>query len=120
MSNSFQSILDLVNNPGSGITMFFLMKPSSNDNAKIIKYVNIADEEDPGDNTSKKLLKAFQEHITSRISPEDFNLVLPLSSADSRENAIYRYDLDEVPNHFKAMSDSFEMALHDIKPVIGR
>lgn len=115
MSNSFRKMLDLVNNSGSGINLFFLMKSSSSTPSPTIKFVNLADEEDTSNNTSQKLLKSFQEHITLRISPEDFNLVLSLSSADSREKAIYRYDLDEVPHHFKAMSESHKMALLDIK-----
>jgi len=104
MENYFHDIVQLVSRSESGISLFFIMKTAANSDDPIIKHVNLADEEDVNDNTSALLLKAFQEHVTYRLSMIDSEAVIPLSSADSREDAVYRYDLCDIPMHLQAMN----------------
>lgn len=78
-----------------GIMLYAVLKAEE---GKIVKFLNIADEDDDTDNTSLDLLKGFTEIIKNKfaIYNED-DEVMKLSSADERKNALYYYDLDEFP-----------------------
>ena len=78
-----------------GIQLYALLRGVEE---KFIKFMNIADETDEGDNTSLELLKGFADFLENKIlSYDDDNEILRLSSADERANGLYYYDLDELP-----------------------
>lgn len=78
-----------------GIMLYAVLKTEEE---KIVKFLNIADEDDNMDNTSSDLLKGFTEIIRKKFAvyTED-DEIMKLSSADERRNALFYYDLDELP-----------------------
>lgn len=86
-----------------GIMLYAVLKAEE---GKIVKFLNIADEDDDTDNTSLDLLKGFTEIIKNKfaIYNED-DEVMKLSSADERKNALYYYDLDEFPLEMERLKD---------------
>lgn len=87
----------------NGIMLYAVLKAEEE---KTIKFVNIADEKDDKDNTSSDLLKGFTEIIRNKfaIYNED-DEIIKLSSADERKNALYYYDLDELPLEMERLKD---------------
>ncbi len=87
----------------NGIMLYAVLKAEE---GKTIKFVNIADEKDDKDNTSSDLLKGFIEIIRNKfaIYNED-DEIIKLSSADERKNALYYYDLDELPLEMERLKD---------------
>lgn len=84
-----------------GIILYAVLK---GDEEKIIKFVNIADEEDVHDNTSQELLDGFSSSLENKlISYDEDNEILKLSSADERANGLYYYDLDELPTEMEML-----------------
>lgn len=78
-----------------GIMLYAVVKTEEE---KIVKFLNIADEDDDTDNTSSDLLKGFTEIIRNKFAVyNEDDEILKLSSADERKNALYYYDLDELP-----------------------
>lgn len=79
----------------NGIMLYAVLK---NEERKIIKFLNIADENDDNNNTSSSLLKGFAEIIRNKFAVyNEDDEIIKLSSADERKNALYYYDLDEFP-----------------------
>lgn len=93
----------------NGINMYAVLK---DDDKKLIKFINIADERDINDNTSQELLNGFASSFENKLlSYDDDNKVLNLSSADERANGLYYYDLDILPvemEMLKTISDGTE------------
>lgn len=78
-----------------GIMLYAVLKTEEE---KIVKFLNIADEDDDTDNTSSDLLKGFTEIIRNKFAVyNEDDEIMKLSSADERKNALYYYDLDELP-----------------------
>lgn len=93
-------------NENIGIMMYAVIK---NDDEKIIKFINIADENNMEDNTSQSLLEGFMKIVNTRLEGYDEESdVMKLSSADERKNALYYYDLDTFPEEMQMMKDIFE------------
>lgn len=87
----------------NGIEIYFVLKKG---NAKIIKSVNIADESDENDTTAEGMLNGFVTVIKTVFdSYNDSDEILNLSSADERKNALYYYDLDELPEEMEMMKN---------------
>ncbi|MDE7339519.1 MAG: DUF4868 domain-containing protein [Lachnospiraceae bacterium] len=79
----------------NGIMLYAVLK---NEEGKTIKFLNIADENDDNNNTSSSLLKGFAEIIRNKFAVyNEDDEIIKLSSADERKNALYSYDLDELP-----------------------
>lgn len=86
-----------------GIKIFFVLKKESK---KIVKIVNIADEQEKNDTTSGEMLDGFCSIVSSTFNNyEDSMEILKLSSADERKNGLYYYDLDELPEEMKCMKE---------------
>ena len=86
-----------------GIMLYAVLK---SEEGKIIKFVNIADEEDDTDNTSSDLLKGFTDIIRNKFAVyNEDDEVIKLSSADERKNALYYYDLDKLPPEMEKLKE---------------
>lgn len=86
-----------------GIMLYAVLK---SEEGKIIKFINIADEEDDADNTSSDLLKGFTDIIRNKFAVyNEDDKVIKLSSADERKNALYYYDLDEFPSEMEKLKE---------------
>ena len=76
---------------------------------KIVKFLNIADEDDDKDNTSIDLLKGFTDIIKNKFAVyNEDDEIIKLSSADERKIALYYYDLDELPMEMERLKDISE------------
>lgn len=99
-------------NQKNGIEVYAVLKKND---SRIIKLVNIADETDTSDTTSEEMLCGFTTVVAnsfeSYICSDE---VLKLSSADERKNALYYYDLDELPEEMKLMK-RVSMDEHEIE-----
>lgn len=95
-ANVFE-ILNQIN----GIELFFVLNKAE---GKIIKSVNIADEQDKEDTSAEELLSGFED-VVKRIfmTYEDDLEILKLSSADERKNGLYYYDLETLPDELQYM-----------------
>lgn len=83
-----------------GIMLYAVLKT---DEEKKAKFINIADEEEE-DNTSAGLLEGFVEVMRNKLdSYNEDDEVMKLSSADERGNALYYYDLDELPTEMELL-----------------
>ena len=79
-----------------GITMYAILKDEAK---KVVKSINIADEQDTMDNTSQELMDGFVETVNNKFSSYDDNdEIIKLSAADERKNGLYYYDLEKVPD----------------------
>lgn len=86
-----------------GIMLYAVLR---SEEGKIIKFVNIADEEDDTDNTSSDLLIGFTDIIRNKFAVyNEDDEVIKLSSADERKNALYYYDLDELPLEMEKLKE---------------
>lgn len=87
----------------NGIEIYFVLKKNE---SRIIKSVNIADELDRSDTTSEEMLNGFATVVATIFnSYNDSDEVLKLSSADERKNALYYYNLDELPEEMEMMKN---------------
>jgi len=102
----------------NGIEIYFVLKKG---NERVVKSVNIADEEkDISDTTSEEMLRGFCGVVESTFdSYDDDAEVLNLSSADERKNALYYYDLDELPEEMtlmkKVVTNNQELEIFDFE-----
>ena len=79
-----------------GITMYAILKDEAK---KVVKSINIADEQDTMDNTSQELMDGFVETVNNKFSSYDDNdQIIKLSAADERKNGLYYYDLEKLPD----------------------
>ncbi len=93
-------------NEKHGIMLYAVLKTEE---GKIVKFLNIADEDDDKDNTSKDLLKGFTDIIKNKFAVyNEDDEIIKLSSADERKNALYYYDLDELPMEMERLKDISE------------
>ena len=93
-------------NEKHGIMLYAVLKTEE---GKIVKFLNIADEDDDQDNTSKDLLKGFTDIIKNKFAVyNEDDEIIKLSSADERKNALYYYDLDELPMEMERLKDISE------------
>lgn len=97
------SISEAISGDGVGTEFFFLL---DSNNGMEIKSVDIND----GDQT--ELAEMFLERIRGILLNDDLSLI-SLSSADDRINAVYEYDLENIPSeltHLKTIieNDNFE------------
>ena len=97
----------------NGVEIYFVLKKNE---SRIVRSVNIADELDTSDTTSEEMLNGFVTVIENTFSSyNDSDEVLKLSSADERKNALYYYDLDELPEEMemmkKVLSNSNELEI---------
>jgi len=117
-NNVFKQAVELVNGQ-VGIELFFLMK-SKTDSEPILKYANIADDKkEENENTSASLLLAYQKLMNVRFNMLKDDSVINLSCADDRLDAVYKYDLIEIPLQFKAMKSAFLLADDDKKNIFN-
>lgn len=88
-----------------GIMLYAVLKTNEE---KKVKFINIADEEGEEDNTSVSLLEGFTEIIRNKLDTyNEDDEVMRLSSADERKNALYYYDLDEIPPEMEKLKSIF-------------
>lgn len=74
-----------------------------------LKFVNIADETNLEDNTSVELLNGFIEIVNAKFEVyDDESEILKLSSADERSNALYYYDLEQLPFEMQLLKAAVE------------
>ncbi len=93
-------------NEKHGIMLYAVLKTEE---GKIVKFLNIADEDDDKDNASKDLLKGFTDIIKNKFAVyNEDDEIIKLSSADERKNALYYYDLDELPMEMERLKDISE------------
>lgn len=98
--------IDEMLNEKHGIMLYAVLKTEE---GKVVKFLNIADEDDDKDNTSIDLLKGFTEIIKNKFAVyNEDDEILKLSSADERKNALYYYDLDELPMEMERLKDISE------------
>lgn len=87
----------IVKQKGTNIDVFFIMKGAD---GGVVKKANIVNDATDG------LLQAHRDNISQLASMMEEGIdsltVLDLSAADDRKSAIYRYDLDDKPQFFKA------------------
>lgn len=87
-----------------GIKLYFVLKTVE---GRQVKVVNIADETltaSEDDTTSETLLKGFKDAFMQKMEGyEEEDEILALSSADERKNAIFYYDLDELPEEMQEL-----------------
>ena len=87
-----------------GIKLYFVLKTAE---GRQVKAVNIADETltaSKDDTTSETLLKGFKDSFMQKMEGyEEADEILALSSADERKNAIFYYDLDELPEEMQEL-----------------
>lgn len=87
-----------------GIKLYFVLKAEE---GRQVKAVNIADETliaSEEDTTSETLLKGFKDSFLQKmLGYEEEDEILALSSADERKNAIFYYDLDELPEEMQEL-----------------
>lgn len=85
-----------------GIMLYAVLKTDE----KKVKFINIADEEEEKDNTSAGLLEGFVEIIRNKLDTyNEDDEVMKLSSADERGNALYYYDLNELPPEMEQLKN---------------
>lgn len=98
-----QKIEELLNGK-IGIKLYFVLKTAE---GRQVKAVNIADETltvSKDDTTSETLLKGFKDSFMQKMEGyEEDDEILALSSADERKNAIFYYDLDELPEEMQEL-----------------
>lgn len=86
-----------------GIMLYAVLKT---EDEKTVKFLNIADENGESDNTSSDLLVGFVETIRNKFAVyNEDDEIMKLSSADERKNALYYYDLDELPLEMEKLKD---------------
>lgn len=124
ISELYTQVDELFDKP-CGIQLYAVLRKNDEE---ILKYVNLKDEKDQEDNTSYDLMKRFMETIRSLLCDEEDGSVLKLSTADDRKNAIYYYDLDELPYEMELMKvvseqpeniDVFNFQDDKLKEIIG-
>lgn len=124
ISELYTQIDELFDMP-CGIQLYAVLRRNEEE---LLKYINLKGEIEQDDNTSNDLMKGFINAIRSLLNDEDDSSVLKLSTADDRKNAIYYYDLDELPYEMellKAVSeqpdkvDVFNFQDDKLKEIIG-
>lgn len=84
-----------------GIEIYVVLKKEC---ANMLKFMNISDVDTKKDNTSDDLLMGFKKVVEDKLSSYDENTdILKLSSADERMNALYFYDLEELPEEMSIL-----------------
>lgn len=79
-----------------GIRLYAVLKSEEENN---VKAVNVADENNEGENSSTELLHGFCNAVINLLSSyEEADNIMKLSSADERGKAMYYYDLEQLPN----------------------
>lgn len=97
------------NQKGIGISMYALLNTTNNNN---LFKINIEDE------ASGSLKNMFLNSIENLIMKQDELLLLNLSTCDERTNAIYLYDIDEIPEdllHIDTILNSDDVELMNIE-----
>ena len=73
-------------NEKHGIMLYAVLKTEE---GKIVKFLNIADEDDDKDNTSKDLLKGFTDIIKNKFAVyNEDDEIIKLSSAEDRKSVV--------------------------------
>jgi len=88
IDNLKSSISEVLSSDGCSAEFFFLLDSSS---GMVVKSVDI------DENDQSELAQMFTKSISDNILLNDDLTLINLSSADERKNALYEYDLDEVP-----------------------
>lgn len=89
-----------------GLQLYLLLKKEKE---YLLKFINIADEQSADDNTTEELLRGFINAITTKFSNyNEDDEILKLSSADERKNALYYYDLEEMPEEMQILRTVLE------------
>ncbi len=88
IENLKQDISSILANSGNKAEFYFLFKEGD---SFVIKEVDINDPD------QTELTSTFTGYITNSVLLNDDLSLIALSSADDRQNAVYEYDLDEVP-----------------------
>lgn len=96
----------------NGIELFFVLDKRE---GKIIKLVNIADEQDKEDTSSEELLSGFEDIVEKTFEVYDDSLeILKLSSADERKNGLYYYDLETLPDELQFMKNVWDDSYFEV------
>lgn len=108
-----------------GIELFAVLKHGDE---KILKRVNIRDEHEQENNTSNGLRDGFANVVKSLLYCEEEEEILKLSAADERKNAIYCYDLDDLPFEMELLQkvseqsntiELFEFGQDSLNEIVG-
>lgn len=102
IKREIQTVLD----DDNGIMLYALVRSEEEFQ---LKFVNIADETSLEDNTSVELLNGFIEIVNAKFEVyDDESEILKLSSADERSNALYYYDLEQLPFEMQLLKAAVE------------
>lgn len=103
LRNELYEQIDDLFNQVCGIELYAVLKKGMD---KEIRFMNICDEEKKEDNTSDSLQEGFMDSVRMLLCCEDEEqAILKLSTADDRKDAIYYYDLDELPYEMQLLYD---------------
>ncbi len=99
IDNLKSSIADIVNSDGCSAEFFFLL---DGDYGMEVKKVDITEID------HVELSKIFFESINTTLLLNEELSLIPLSSADDRLNAIYEYDLEDIPEELAHLKNIIE------------
>lgn len=91
-----EKISDVLSVENCSAEFYFLIKDGDEIN---IRFVDIKDED------QEELSKSFVNSINNSFLLNDDLSLIPLSSADDRKNAIYEYDIEELPNELSHLAE---------------
>jgi hypothetical protein len=90
------AISNVLSGEGCSAEFYFLLRGKE---GSILKFVDINEED------QESLSNMFIDSIKDKILKNDDLALIEISNADDRTNAIYRYDLDEVPLELLCLND---------------
>lgn len=100
MTYYFENVLELINGSVS-LNLYFHMK---NGDEQLVKFANLTDSNETN-NATNQILDDFVNLLNSKIGEVTNENVINLSSADDRQNAVYKYDLEELPELLLKMEE---------------
>lgn len=94
-----EEISSVISSEGCSAEFFFLLDGSE---GMCVKSVDINEDD------QTELTKMFTDSISSNILLNDDLSLVPISSADDRQHAIYEYDLEDVPSELTNLKEIIE------------
>ena len=91
-----EEISDVLSVENCSAEFYFLIKSGEDIN---IRFVDIKDED------QEELSRSFVDSINNSFLLNDDLSLISLSGADDRKNAVYEYDIDELPNELSHLSE---------------
>ena len=99
IENLKEEISSVITAKGCSAEFFFLL---DGDEGMCVKSVDINEED------QTELAKMFTESLSNNILLNDDLSLIPISSADDRKNALYEYDLDDIPEELSNLKKIIE------------